>query len=164
MTQSARLSAGGVQWLFGQCPIELLYFYDGASLNLSDSPEKPDSPELSDSQASRESSDSTKSPDFEFAHFTEVYFLQNLQLLFESIKAHRPFCIMCKTPPKCQRLFSQIIFKIFPRYFQNIFKIFPKCFQNIFKVFSKYFQNARDGFPRYCAVFCSSRLAACRRK
>ena len=29
---SARLSAGGrVQWLFGQCPNELLYFYGGAS-------------------------------------------------------------------------------------------------------------------------------------
>ena len=34
MPQSARLSAGrGVQWLFGQCPNELLYFYGGASLN-----------------------------------------------------------------------------------------------------------------------------------
>ena len=33
MPQSARLSAGrGVQWLFGQCPNELLYFYGGASL------------------------------------------------------------------------------------------------------------------------------------
>ena len=35
MPQSARLSAGGwVQWLFGQCPNELLYFYGGASLKL----------------------------------------------------------------------------------------------------------------------------------
>ena len=33
MPQSAHLSAGRwVQWLFGQCPNELLYFYVGASL------------------------------------------------------------------------------------------------------------------------------------
>ena len=32
MPQSARLSAGVVQWLFGQCPNELLYFFVGASL------------------------------------------------------------------------------------------------------------------------------------
>ena len=34
MQQSARLSAGvWVQWLFGQCPNELLHFLSGASLS-----------------------------------------------------------------------------------------------------------------------------------